>query len=184
MGTTFSSSAYYSASFSIPFPFPECQIAPISNQYLHANQPMGKKPRPTALWDCKQHLDRVAHFVRNPALPTDQPLLGRWANGMNINIGCYKFDVIPNSYIICVIGMRCHTFQARRRYKKMQFIPTATQQITLHPSHVYRLLYVCWHPKLIYNMCDRNEIPYVLGKAKIQEDAFIPIVMWQIAQRH
>jgi len=71
---------------------------------------MGKRPRPTALWDCKHHLDRVAHFVRNPALPTDQPLRGRWANGMNINISCYKFDVIPNSYIICVIGMRYHTF--------------------------------------------------------------------------
>ena len=23
---------------------------------------------------------------------------------------CYKFVVIPNSYIICVIGMRSHTF--------------------------------------------------------------------------
>ena len=71
---------------------------------------MGKRPRPTALWDYKHHLGRVVHFVRNLALPKDQPLRGKWANGMNINIGCYKFDVILNSYIISVIGMRLHTF--------------------------------------------------------------------------
>ena len=57
------------------------------------------------------NLGRVAHFVRNPALPKDQPLRGRWVNGMNINICCYKFDVIPNSYIICVIGIRYDVFE-------------------------------------------------------------------------
>ena len=35
-----------------------------------------KRPRPTALKDNMHRLGRVAHFVRNPALPTDQPLRG------------------------------------------------------------------------------------------------------------
>ena len=37
-----------------------------------------KRPRPTALKDYMHRLGRVAHFVRNPALPTDQPLRGSW----------------------------------------------------------------------------------------------------------
>ena len=33
---------------------------------------MGKRPRPTALWDYKHHLDRVANEVSYPVLLMEQ----------------------------------------------------------------------------------------------------------------
>jgi len=36
----------------------------------------GNRPRPTALKGYIRQLGRVAHFIRNPALPKDQPLRG------------------------------------------------------------------------------------------------------------
>ena len=42
-----------------------------------------------------RHLDRVGRFSPNPALPTDQPLRGRWRTTINLYMGSYKFVVIP-----------------------------------------------------------------------------------------
>ena len=104
---------------------------------------MGKRPRPTALWDYKHHLGRVAHFVRNPALPTDQPLRGRWANGMNINIGCYKFVVIPNSYIIRELGIRYDVFLSKIRQNTNGYLTNYRVAVGL----------------LVGQGCERSELP-------------------------
>ena len=58
------------------------------------------RPRPTALKDNMRRLGRVGRFTPNPALPTDQPLRGRWRNATSKCIGRYKFVVLPNPYII------------------------------------------------------------------------------------
>gem|GEM_PF-3412863 len=47
-----------------------------------------------------RHLDRVGRFPPNPALPTDQPLRGSWRTTTNMCMGCCKFIVLPDPYII------------------------------------------------------------------------------------
>ena len=54
-----------------------------------------KRPRPTALKDNMHRLGRVGRFTPNPALPTDQPLRGRWRTTTNLYVGSYKFAAIP-----------------------------------------------------------------------------------------
>ena len=45
-------------------------------------------------------LGRVGRFSPNPALPTDQPLRGRWRTATSMCMDCCKSFVLPNPYII------------------------------------------------------------------------------------
>ena len=79
----------------MPFPLQMRLITPTTfNTPTQTNQ-WEKRPRPTALCGYMRHLDRVGRFPPNPALPTDQPLRGRWRTTTNLYVGSYKFAAIP-----------------------------------------------------------------------------------------
>jgi len=50
--------------------------------------------------------------------------IGSYRKTTNLFIGCYKFVVIPNSYIISKIEISLHTFYAMPRCKKKLILPS------------------------------------------------------------
>ena len=79
----------------MPFPLLIRLITPITVSIPKETNQWEKRPTPTALKDYMRPLGRVGRFSPNPALPTDQPLRGRWRTTTNLYVGSYKFAAIP-----------------------------------------------------------------------------------------